>query len=203
MQARRRDIRATSSASIAARRQGMESFPHSRCSTRSTSPVERCAKPGREWSKYPQVLRSVQIAKHDRSRFERRNPESDRGGRARQNSESDGRVLRAAFGHGTDRSHHGRERPRGRKRSGTPSDSSTSVTAATFDGTVSSGGTDTHRHVFFVSDSTGITVETLGNALLSQFDHIHFITTTIPFVTDEAQAAAVVERIDATRERRA
>ena len=54
----------------------------------------------------------------------------------------------------------------------------------------------TDRHVFFVSDSTGITVETLGNALLSQFDHLHFITTTIPFVTDEDQAAAVVDRID-------
>ena len=56
--------------------------------------------------------------------------------------------------------------------------------------------TVTRRHVFFVSDSTGITAETLGNALLSQFDHLQFITTTIPFVTDEVQAAAVVERID-------
>ena len=54
-----------------------------------------------------------------------------------------------------------------------------------------------HRHVFFVSDSTGITVETLGNALLSQFDHVEFVTATIPFVTDAAQAADVVTRIDA------
>ena len=54
-----------------------------------------------------------------------------------------------------------------------------------------------HRHVFFVSDSTGITVETLGSALLSQFDHVEFITATIPFVTDAAQAADVVTRIDA------
>ena len=54
-----------------------------------------------------------------------------------------------------------------------------------------------HRHVFFVSDSTGITVETLGNALLSQFDHLEFVPTTIPFVTDTAQAADVVARIDA------
>ena len=53
------------------------------------------------------------------------------------------------------------------------------------------------RHVFFVSDSTGITVETLGNALLSQFDHAEFITATIPFVTDAAQAADVVAQIDA------
>ena len=54
-----------------------------------------------------------------------------------------------------------------------------------------------HRHVFFVSDSTGITVETLGNALLSQFDHVEFIPATIPFVADAAQAAEVVSRIDA------
>ena len=54
-----------------------------------------------------------------------------------------------------------------------------------------------HRRVFFVSDSTGITVETLGNALLSQFDHVGFTTATIPFVTDAAQAADVVTRIDA------
>ena len=54
-----------------------------------------------------------------------------------------------------------------------------------------------HRRVFFVSDSTGITVETLGNALLSQFDHAEFTTETVPFVTDAAQAADVVARIDA------
>ena len=54
-----------------------------------------------------------------------------------------------------------------------------------------------HRHVFFVSDSTGITVETLGSALLSQFDHVEFATATIPFVTDAAQAAEAVRRIDA------
>ena len=55
-----------------------------------------------------------------------------------------------------------------------------------------------HRHVFFVSDSTGITVETLGNALLSQFEHAKFLTTTIPFVTNSARAEEVVARIDAT-----
>ena len=54
-----------------------------------------------------------------------------------------------------------------------------------------------HRRVFFVSDSTGITVETLGNALLSQFDHVEFTTATIPFVIDAAQAADVAARVDA------
>lgn len=61
---------------------------------------------------------------------------------------------------------------------------------------MSSGG-GIPRQVFFVSDSTGITVETLGNALLSQFDHIEFATITIPFVTDAVQANEVVARIDA------
>ena len=58
---------------------------------------------------------------------------------------------------------------------------------------------DMQRLVFFVSDSTGITAETLGNALLSQFDHLEFVTTTIPFVTDAAQAEKVVARIDTAR----
>lgn len=55
---------------------------------------------------------------------------------------------------------------------------------------------DIRRQVFFVSDSTGITVETLGNALLSQFDHVEFATTTIPFVTDASHANDVAARID-------
>ena len=59
-------------------------------------------------------------------------------------------------------------------------------------------GRGVRRHVFFVSDSTGITVETLGNALLSQFDHVEFETTTIPFVTDASHADEVVARINGT-----
>ena len=58
-------------------------------------------------------------------------------------------------------------------------------------------GGDIRRQVFFVSDSTGITVETVGNALLSQFDHVEFVTTTIPFVTDASHAGEVATRIDA------
>ena len=38
------------------------------------------------------------------------------------------------------------------------------------------------RAVFFVSDSTGITAETLGNALLANFPAAHFDRHTIPFV---------------------
>ena len=58
-------------------------------------------------------------------------------------------------------------------------------------------GRGIHRQVFFISNSTGITVEMLGNTLPSQFDHVEFATTTIPFVTDAARADKVVARIDA------
>jgi regulator of PEP synthase PpsR (kinase-PPPase family) len=52
------------------------------------------------------------------------------------------------------------------------------------------------RSVFFVSDSTGITAETLGHALLSQFEALEFDQTTIPFVADETRARDAVRRID-------
>ncbi|MBC7443509.1 MAG: kinase/pyrophosphorylase [Ramlibacter sp.] len=50
--------------------------------------------------------------------------------------------------------------------------------------------------VFFLSDSTGITAETLGNTLLTQFPEIDFDRTTIPFILDVAQAQSVVATID-------
>jgi hypothetical protein len=56
------------------------------------------------------------------------------------------------------------------------------------------------RLVFFVSDSTGITAETLGNALLSQFDDIDFDKITLPFVSDRALAQAAVRSIDVSCE---
>ena len=51
--------------------------------------------------------------------------------------------------------------------------------------------------VFFVSDSTGITAETLGHALLAQFEAVEYAQVTIPFVDDVPKALAAVERIDA------
>ncbi len=54
-----------------------------------------------------------------------------------------------------------------------------------------------NRCVFFVSDSTGITAETLGHALLSQFETLEFVQVTIPFVGDEGQAREAVRHIDA------
>lgn len=53
------------------------------------------------------------------------------------------------------------------------------------------------RTVFFVSDGTGVTVETLGHSLLSQFEKIEFRHVIIPFVTSEDKARHAVERIDA------
>ncbi|QWC84183.1 kinase/pyrophosphorylase [Nocardioidaceae bacterium] len=51
--------------------------------------------------------------------------------------------------------------------------------------------------VFFLSDSTGISAETMGNALLLQFPHRRFDRISIPFITSEEEAARVVEQIDA------
>ncbi len=57
------------------------------------------------------------------------------------------------------------------------------------------------RAVFFVSDRTGITAETLGNTLLSQFEAVRFRRVTLPFVDSAERACAARERIDAEAER--
>jgi regulator of PEP synthase PpsR (kinase-PPPase family) len=44
------------------------------------------------------------------------------------------------------------------------------------------------RTVFFISDGTGITAETLGHSLLTQFEGIRFRQVRIPFVSSLAQA---------------
>ena len=51
------------------------------------------------------------------------------------------------------------------------------------------------RQVFFISDRTGITAETLGGSLLTQFPNIEFIRTNIPFVTSEHAARSAAEQI--------
>ena len=50
--------------------------------------------------------------------------------------------------------------------------------------------------VFFLSDSTGITAETLGNTLLTQFPTQRLERRTIPFITTIEQAREVVALID-------
>lgn len=52
------------------------------------------------------------------------------------------------------------------------------------------------RNVYFVSDSTGITAETLGSALLANFPTIGFARQTIPFVDTVDGARNVVAEID-------
>jgi regulator of PEP synthase PpsR (kinase-PPPase family) len=51
------------------------------------------------------------------------------------------------------------------------------------------------RTIFYVSDGTGITAETIGHSVLTQFDGIEFDTFRIPFVDDEAKAHHACLRI--------
>src|SRR5688500_16398573 len=50
--------------------------------------------------------------------------------------------------------------------------------------------------VFFLSDSTGISAETMGNALLIQFPDLRFERRLIPFISTIAEAHRVVEILD-------
>lgn len=56
-------------------------------------------------------------------------------------------------------------------------------------------GSETHS-VFFISDGTGITAETLGNTLLTQFPDQRFVRATIPFVNSVDYARSVMRHID-------
>jgi regulator of PEP synthase PpsR (kinase-PPPase family) len=50
--------------------------------------------------------------------------------------------------------------------------------------------------VFFLSDSTGISAETMGNALLIQFPEMRFERTLIPFIGSVQQAREIVAQLD-------
>lgn len=50
--------------------------------------------------------------------------------------------------------------------------------------------------VYFLSDSTGISAETMGNALLIQFPDLRFERTVIPFISTVEEARDVVARLD-------
>ncbi len=56
------------------------------------------------------------------------------------------------------------------------------------------------RTVFFVSDQTGVTAETLGHSLMTQFEGLEFRALTLPFVSDLDKAHEVVRRINRTGE---
>lgn len=57
------------------------------------------------------------------------------------------------------------------------------------------------RTIFFVSDGTGITAETLGLTLLSQFENIDFEKNTIPYVNTVEKAQDVIKEINSVYER--
>ena len=57
-----------------------------------------------------------------------------------------------------------------------------------------------HRTVFFVSDQTGVTAETLGHSLLTQFDGLKFRGVTVPFINTADKARECVRRINLTAE---
>ena len=56
------------------------------------------------------------------------------------------------------------------------------------------------RQVYFLSNGTAITAETLGHSLLAQFPALHFKTRTIPFVDSVEKALAVNQEIDSEAE---
>jgi len=54
------------------------------------------------------------------------------------------------------------------------------------------------RTVFFVSDQTGVTAETMGHSLLTQFDGLEFRQVTLPFSASVDKAEEAVRKINAT-----
>ena len=52
------------------------------------------------------------------------------------------------------------------------------------------------RPVFFLSDGTGITAETLGNTVLTQFEGVEFRKITLPFINTVEKARSTVEYIN-------
>jgi [pyruvate, water dikinase]-phosphate phosphotransferase / [pyruvate, water dikinase] kinase len=53
------------------------------------------------------------------------------------------------------------------------------------------------RTVFYVSDGTGVTAETLGHSVLTQFEGVRFKQQRIPFIDSADKAHAAVDRINA------
>jgi [pyruvate, water dikinase]-phosphate phosphotransferase / [pyruvate, water dikinase] kinase len=53
------------------------------------------------------------------------------------------------------------------------------------------------RTAFFISDGTGITAETLGHSLLTQFEQVSFEQVALPYVNTPEKARETVERINA------
>jgi len=58
-----------------------------------------------------------------------------------------------------------------------------------------------NRTVFFVSESTGITAETMGHSLLSQFPHLDFTYINRPYVNTIYKAKELVKEISLVSKR--
>ena len=58
-----------------------------------------------------------------------------------------------------------------------------------------------NRSVFFISDGTAITAETLGHSLLAQFPNVEFDTHIMPYIDSEESAMNVVMKINSIAER--
>lgn len=59
----------------------------------------------------------------------------------------------------------------------------------------------TIRPVFYVSDGTGITAETIGHSLLTQFSGFNFVTDRMSFIDDADKARDAAMRVRAAGER--
>ena len=58
------------------------------------------------------------------------------------------------------------------------------------------GDTPFDRTVFYLSDGTGITAETFGHSLLTQFENVRLRSVRLPFVDSVEKAREAVERIE-------
>ncbi|MCX5842014.1 MAG: kinase/pyrophosphorylase, partial [Deltaproteobacteria bacterium] len=57
------------------------------------------------------------------------------------------------------------------------------------------------RTIFFVSDRTAITAETLGHSLMTQFEHIEFHQVTLPFLDTLEKARFAVMQINGAEQK--
>lgn len=57
------------------------------------------------------------------------------------------------------------------------------------------------RQAFFISDGTGITAETLGHSLLTQFESIEFEQTTLPYIDTNEKALEVVRKLNSIKQK--
>ncbi|WP_416191057.1 pyruvate, water dikinase regulatory protein [Neisseria sp. CCUG12390] len=56
------------------------------------------------------------------------------------------------------------------------------------------------RHIFYISDRTGLTAENIGEALLNQFGHLEFKRYTFPFINTVEKAQEVIAKVNANAE---